>query len=186
MLGQQWLPWLLLFPMLFVMACSFNYDTAYEEDGDPDMIMEMVEYVRIEDGNPVIRLRADEVRRYEARHIMEMDLFNFHQFNAAQEDVAEIPEVNVRGNAGKARIETDTNNFFMQNGVSFEVKSEDIILETEELSWQDSDRRLTAPGKLTITRSDGTILEGTSFSADTRKKSWEFETDVEGSVVDDD
>jgi len=177
---------MLLLLVLLLTACSFEYDTAYEEDEDPDMIMDMVDYVRIEDGNPIIRLRADQVRRYEAKHIMEMDLFNFNQFNAAPEDVKEIPGINVRGNGGNARIETDTNNFSMKNGVFFEVKSEDITLETEELSWQDSDRRLAAPGKLTITRSDGTTLEGTGFSADTRKKSWEFETDVDGSVVDDD
>jgi len=188
-LRQQRLPLrlrLFLLPALFIMACSFEYDTVYEEDEDPDMIMDMVDYVRIEDGNPIIRLRADQVRRYESKHIMEMDLFNFNQFNAAPEDVKEIPDINVRGNGGNARIETDTNNFTMKNGVFFEVKSEDITLETEELSWQDSDRHLSAPGKLTITRSDGTTLEGTGFSAETRKKSWEFETDVEGSVVDDD
>jgi len=183
---QQRLPWMLLFLVFFITACSFDYDTVFEEDEDPDLIMEMVEYVRIEDGNPIVRLQADEVRRYEAKHTMEMDLFHFHQFNSAQEDVKEIPEINVRGNAGKARVETDTNNFSMQNGVFFEVKSEDITLETENLSWQDSERILKAPGKLTITRGDGTILEGTGFSAEVRKKSWEFERDVEGAVVDDD
>jgi len=177
---------LFLFPALFVMACSFDYDTASEEDQDPDMIMKKVEYVRIEDGNPIIRVRADEVRRYEARHAMELDLFYFDQFNAAPEDVKEIPDINVRGNAGIARIETDTNNFAMQHGIFFEVKSEDITLETEDLSWQDKERHLAAPGKLTITRSDGTTLEGVGFSADTRAKSWEFESDVEGAIVDDD
>ena len=179
-------PWLLLFAAFFITACSFNYDTVNEEDQDPDMIMVMVEYVRIENGNPVIRVRADEVRRYESKHVMEMDLFNFNQFNSAPEDVEKIPDINVRGNAGKARVETDTNNFYMREGVFFEVNSEDVNLETEELSWQDKDRLLTAPGKLTITRSDGTTLEGVGFSADTRKKSWEFESDVEGSIVDDD
>jgi len=180
------LPGLLLFPVFFIMACSFDYDTVNEDNQDPDLIMKTVEYVRIEDGNPIIRVRADEVRRYEARHTMELDLFYFHQFNAAPEDAKEIPDINVRGNAGNARIETDTNNFSMQNGVFFEVKSEDITLETEDLSWKDKERHLTAPGKLTITRSNGTTLEGMGFSADTRKKSWEFESDVEGSIVDDD
>jgi len=175
---------ILVFLALVMAACSFNYDTAAEEDNEPDLIMKGAEYVRIEGGNPVVRVRADELRRYEKTHIMELELFKFDQFNAAPDDNVEIPDINVRGNAGKARIETDTNNLSMENGVFVEVKSEDINLEAQELSWKDKERHLTAPGKVTISRGDGTTMEGEGFSADTRKKSWEFQADAEGSVVD--
>lgn len=179
-----WLFLPIVFLALVMTGCSFDYDTVAEEDNEPDLIMKTTEYVRIESGNPVVRVKADELRRYEKTHIMELELFRFDQFNAAQEDNEAIPDINVRGNAGKARIETDTNNLSMENGVFVEVKSEDISLETQLLSWQDKDRQLTAPGKVTISRSDGTTLEGEGFTADTRRKSWEFETNAEGSVVD--
>jgi LPS export ABC transporter protein LptC len=172
--------------MLLTAACSFNYDTQSEDNEDPDLIMGYAEYVRIENGNPVFRVNADEVRRYEAKHSMELDNFAFDQYNSAPEDYEKIPDINVRGFAGKARIETDTNNFFMSRGVYLEVNSEDVALETGDLSWLDKERLLNAPGRLSITRSDGTTMEGTGFSADARKKSWEFESDVEGSIVDDD
>jgi LPS export ABC transporter protein LptC len=176
----------LLVSAAFVMAaCSFEYDPPPQEDNDPDLVMKAAEYVRIESGNPVVRVRADELRRYEKTHIMELDLFYFDQFNSAQEDIEQIPDINVLGNAGKARIETDTNNLSMENGVYVEVKSEDIILETREMTWQDKEHHLTAPGKVTISRSDGTTMEGEGFTADTRQKSWEFEKDVEGAIVDD-
>jgi LPS export ABC transporter protein LptC len=171
---------------LLTAACSFNYDTQSGDNEDPDLIMEYAEYVRIENGNPVFKVNADEVRRYEAKHSMELDNFAFDQYNSAPEDYEKIPDINVRGFAGKARIETDTNNFFMSGGVYLEVNSEDVVLETGDLSWKDKERMLTAPGKLSITRSNGTTMEGTGFSADARKKSWEFESDVEGSIVDDD
>jgi LPS export ABC transporter protein LptC len=172
--------------VLFTAACSFNYDTVSEDNESPDLIMRYAEYVRIENGNPIFKVNADQVRRYEAKHSMELDNFAFDQYNSAPEDYEKIPDINVRGNVNKARIETDTNNLFMSGGVYLEVKSEDITLETGELSWQDQKRLLNALGKLSITRSDGTVMEGVGFSADVRKKSWEFESDVAGSIVDDD
>jgi LPS export ABC transporter protein LptC len=176
---------ILVIAVLVITACSFNYDTPPQEGNEPDLVMKGVEYVRIETGNPVVRVRADELRRYEKTHIMELELFYFDQFNHAPEDFEPIPEINVLGNAGKAKIETDTNNVDMENGVFVEVKSEDIRLETDELSWQDKERHLSAPGKVNISRSDGTTMEGEGFTADTRKKTWVFEKDVDGSIVDD-
>jgi LPS export ABC transporter protein LptC len=172
--------------VLFCAACSFNYDTVSGDDEAPDLIMKYAEYVRIENGNPVFKVNADEVRRYEVKHSMELDNFFFFQYNAAPEGYEAIPDINVRGSAGNARIETDTNNFFMEGGVYLEIKSEDITLETGEISWQDKEKQLNAPGKLNITRSDGTSMGGLGFTADIRRKTWEFESDVEGSIVDDD
>ena len=174
--------------LLFILpaaACSFDYDTVYQDDNEPNLIMDEVDYIRISGGNPEIRVRAEEVRRYEAKHIMELDAFSFEQYNAAPEGQTAIPDINTRGKAGKASMETDTGNLKISNGVNINVVSEDISIETEELSWQDKERFLTAPGTVNITRSNGTTLKGTGFSADTRKRSWEFETDVQGAVEED-
>ena len=173
---------ILLFP-LFVTACSFDYDVVSQNTNDPNVVMEEVEYIRIVNGNPEIRLRAEKVRQYEAKHLMELDAFSFEQYNAAPEGQETIPDVNARGQASRAKMETDTGNFFMGGGVTIEVASEDISIKTEELSWQDKERFLTAPGTVNITRSNGTTLRGTGFSADIRKRSWEFDSAVEGSVV---
>ena len=173
---------LILFFIFTAAACSFDYDTVYQDDDKPNLIMEEVEHIRITNGNPEIRVQAEEVRRYEAKHIMELDSFSFEQYNAAPEGREEIPDVNTRGKAGQASMETDTGNLFISGGVNIEVISEDISMETRELSWQDKERFLTAPGTVSITRSNGTTLKGTGFTADIRKRSWEFESGVEGSV----
>jgi len=166
-------------------ACSFNYDTASQNDDEANLVMETVEYTRIVNGNPEIRVTAREVRRYETKHVMEMDDFSFEQYNAAPAG-ARDHAVNARGRAEKAVMETDTNNFFMGGGVNIEVISESIIIETEDVSWRDAERTLKAPGTVYITRSDGTTLTGTGFSADLSVRSWEFESAVEGSIVEDD
>jgi len=173
-----------IFLAAILPACSFNYDTVSQDDNEPNLIMEEVEYTRIVNGNPEIRLRAKEVRQYEAKHIMELDDLTFEQYNAAPEGQEAIPAVNAQGQAGRASLETDSGNVFMNGGIAIEVASEDISIKTEELSWQDKERVLLAPGTVNITRSNGTSLKGTGFSADIRKRTWEFESTVEGSVED--
>ena len=173
------------FLLVLVTACSFNYDTVFQDDEEPNLVMEKVEYIRIVNGNPEIRVKAEKIRRYEAKHTMEMDDFSFEQYNAAPEGQEPIPDVNVWGKAGRARLETDTNNFFMSGDIVIDVASEDISIKTEELSWLDEERSLNAPGMVNISRSNGTILRGTGLSVDIRRRNWVFESAVEGSIIED-
>lgn len=175
---------LLCVPGFLALACSFEYETPGAANQNPDMIFQEAEYVRITNGNPEIRVEAEEVRRYEAQHAMELDEFSFQQFNAAPVGTVDIPAVNARGNAGTARMETDTGNFAMKKGLHMEVASEEITMETPEVFWKNKERILTAPGELNIVREDGTTMKGTGFTADIRSRTWEFESKVAGTVVD--
>jgi hypothetical protein len=177
--------WILL--TLLLAACSFDYDTSGEDFGnDPNVVMKDVEYVRMENALPVVRIRSKEARRYEAKHAMEMDGFSFEQYNSSLPEDAEIPDINVRGAGGSVTIETDSGNLTMAGGVSIDVTSEDLSLQTESLSWEDGERLLSAPGDLIVSRSDGTRLSGRNFSADTRRREWRFEEAVAGDIVEED
>jgi LPS export ABC transporter protein LptC len=180
--GSAW-----IFLTLLLAACSFDYDaSAGDFDNDPDVVMKDVEYVRMENALPVVRIRSKEARRYEAKHAMEMDGFSFEQYNPTLPENAEIPDINVRGDGGSVRIETDSRNLTMAGGVSIDVQSEDFSLRTETLSWEDKDRLISAPGEVTVTRSDGTRLSGRNLSADTRRREWRFEEAVSGDIVEED
>jgi hypothetical protein len=144
--------------------------------------MENVEYVRMENGKPLVRLEAGEGRRYEKKHLMELADFSFEQYSAS--DGSAAPEVNVKGSGGLAKVETDTGNFSIQGGVSIEVASEDIALTAETISWKNEERLLSAPDEVGVTRSDGTTFRGTGLAADIRARSWEFSGAVAGSMVD--
>ncbi|MDR1306416.1 MAG: LPS export ABC transporter periplasmic protein LptC [Treponema sp.] len=169
---------------VFFAACSFDYGNDVEENNDPSMILTKTEYVRMRNGNPEARLGAEEVRQYEAKHSWELDGVSFEQFNAAPEGYGKIPDLNARGKAAAARLETDTGNFSLSGGVVLEVLSEGIVMETTEVFWQDQDRFLSAPGQLNIVRDDGTTMTGRGFSADIRRRTFEFESAAEGVVVD--
>jgi LPS export ABC transporter protein LptC len=178
-----------LFPAYYLLlgiallACSFDYgEMAQDDENQPDIVMKDVEYVRMRDGYPVVRFSAEEAQRFEKKQAMELDHFKFEQFETRAETVS------ATGNAGLASIELDSGNIHMKGGVRIEVESEDLAIATAMLEWQDKERYLSTgeAERVDITRSDGTSFIGWGFSADARRRTWEFKNGVEGSYVDKD
>jgi LPS export ABC transporter protein LptC len=172
-----------LFTIFALTACSFDYgDGASETEGQPDIVMNDVEYVRVRDGYPVVRFRAEEAKRFEEKQTMELDQFNFEQFETHAETVS------ATGNAGIASIELESGNIHMKDGVRVDVESEDLSIATSMLEWQDKERVLSTgeAERVDIQRSDGTTFTGWGFSADARRRTWEFKNGVEGTYVEKD
>jgi LPS export ABC transporter protein LptC len=164
-------------------ACSFDYgDAALENDGLPDIVMEGVEYVRVRDGDPVVRFEAERAERYESRQKMELKNFAFEQFDNHGE------AVNATGRAASASVDLESGNIEMDGGVLLSVGSEDITIETATLAWQDKERYMRGAEKeeVNITRSDGTGFLGRGFFSDVRSRTWTFSGTVEGTYVHDD
>jgi LPS export ABC transporter protein LptC len=181
---QRWGWFALLFPLCgLLLGCSFDYgEGAEKDDGQPDIVMSDVEYVRIRDGDPVVRFEAESAERYENRQTMELRNFSFEQFDTRG------AEVNAVGSAGAASVELETGNIKMQGGVRISVDSEDLIIETVGLNWQDEERSLSGEenGRVDILRSDGTHFAGQGFSANVRDRTWAFAAGVEGFYVHED
>jgi LPS export ABC transporter protein LptC len=172
-----------LFAAFFFGACSFDYGDSESDAGDqPDIIMRDVEYVRIRDGDPLVRFQAETAERYEKRQTMELRNFSFEQFGSQGE------EINAVGRAGNASVELDSGNIHLDNGVRIAVDSEDITIETNILDWQDKERILSGPetSPVDIQRSDGTSFTGIGFSAQTRERIWGFDSGVSGTYVHED
>jgi LPS export ABC transporter protein LptC len=164
-------------------ACSFDYgeETSANEDL-PDIVMGDVEYVRVRDGDPVVRFRAQSAERYENRQTMELQNFSFEQFydhGAA---------VNATGQAGNALVQLDSGNLQLEKSIILAVESEDITIETDNLSWQDEKRILAGKEDdlVDIQRSDGTVFSGRGFTADARNRTWTFSGSVDGIYIDKD
>jgi LPS export ABC transporter protein LptC len=164
-------------------ACSFDYgSSSLADDGQPDIVMRDVEYVRVRGGNPQVRFEAELAERYESRQTMELERFSFEQFNAQGE------EVNAMGSAGQASVELESGNISMKEGVRIEVDSEDITIETATLNWQDKERLLLggAGDPVYIQRSNGTNFSGWGFTADVRRRTWTFGGGVNGTYIHED
>jgi LPS export ABC transporter protein LptC len=169
--------------LISLLSCSFDYGQSDGADSDqPDIVMENVEYVRVRTGNPQARFRAERAERYEERQIMELINFTFEQFGQYGE------EVNAYGKAGTAFVEIDSGDIRLGDGVRIEVESEDIIIETKWLQWKDKDRILYTgeDDEVFIYQPSGTSFTGSGFSANARRRSWEFAGGVSGTYIKDD
>jgi LPS export ABC transporter protein LptC len=169
--------------LIFISSCTFDYGNKQGETPEqPDIVMEDVEYVRVRGGDPVVRFQAARAERYEEKQAMELKNFSFEQFENHGAGVDAI------GSAGSARVELESGNINLENGVRISVDSEDIIIETSNLQWQDKERKLTGQpgGEVEVYRSDGTSFSGVGFSADARYRTWAFENGVSGTYIDED
>jgi LPS export ABC transporter protein LptC len=163
-----------------VVGCSFDYGSQGSEDlGLPDIEMDNVEYVRVRDGDPQVRFRAERAERYEERQLMELRNFSFEQFTDHGE------RIDSTGQASSAHVELDSGNIGISGGVSLSVDSENITIETESISWQDKERQLNAGTEdvVRIFRDDGTSFQGRGFKANTRNRTWEFAGPIGGVYV---
>jgi LPS export ABC transporter protein LptC len=166
------------------VGCSFNYGSMEEESEDrrPDLTMSGVEYVRVRDGDPLVRVQADRVERYERTQMMRIDQLRFEQYAHGGDKAA------AAGSAGSAVVQLESGDTELSGGVQIVVESEDLTIETSALSWRDDDRLLVGGGdnEVLLKRSDGAVLSGRGFMSDARRHSWEFSLSVSGTYIDDD
>jgi LPS export ABC transporter protein LptC len=175
-----------LFPLFTLppfAGCSFDYGSGLSGGEDtPDIIMNDVEYLRVRDGDPQVRFKAELAERYEESRIMELKKFSFEQFERHGGGV------NAAGSAGTAHVELDSGDIDLAEGVSMAVESEDIVIETSKLAWKDEQRDLfgDASGEVKINRANGTSFSGWGFSANARSRTWGFSGGIRGTYIHDD
>jgi LPS export ABC transporter protein LptC len=144
--------------------------------------MEDLDYARVRGGRIIARLRAETAERYEKRRRMELKNYRFEQYNTTND------EIDALGSGGFASIELDTTNVHMSDGVEIIVDTEDMILETERLDWDDGKKTLKGGDNLPVRveQSNGTKFTGTGFSADVRSRNWLVVSDASGVYVHED
>jgi len=165
---------------LITLSCTFDYgETESSERELPDLIMINVEYIRVRSSDPIARVYAERAERYEKKGVMKLENFTFEQYGEKGH------EVNTVGSAGKASVDINSGDIQMTNGVRLEVESEDIIIETNQLDWKDETRTLSTgtEDEVNIYRENGTHFTGIGLTADTRRRTFEFLSDVSGSYI---
>ncbi|MFP3091335.1 LPS export ABC transporter periplasmic protein LptC [Treponema sp. TIM-1] len=152
------------------------------EEDSPDLLMKDTEYVRVRNGDPIVRVKAKQVERYDKRQTMELDTFSFEQFEEHGE------KVNAIGSAGTASMDLNSGDIRLGGKVTISVDSEDIVIETDAIEWKDRERSLSGQEDVAVDiyRSDGTSFTGKGFSADLRYRTWTFSGGVEGLYIHDD
>lgn len=164
-------------------ACSFDYGRGEDAGPErPDLVMTDLEFVRVRDGEPLVRVQADVAERYDRSRRMRMEGVRFVQYAPKGGGEGAV------GSAGEAEVQTVSGDAALSGGVVVRVKSsgDDLAIETARLEWKDADRRASAPADeaVLIKRADGAVLTGRGFSSDGRSHSWEFSGGVSGTYID--
>jgi LPS export ABC transporter protein LptC len=173
----------LVFTLLPLAGCSFDYGSLLSGGEEiPDIIMNDVEYVRVRDGDPQVRFKAELAERYEESRIMELRNFSFEQFERHG------AEINAAGSAETAHVELDSGDIDLAGDITLAVESEDIVIETGKLAWKDKQRDLFggASDEVQIKRANGTSFSGWGFSANTRSRAWGFSSGIRGTYIHED
>ncbi|MCL2440208.1 MAG: LPS export ABC transporter periplasmic protein LptC [Treponema sp.] len=171
---------LILLILIVAASCSFDYgDLEPSERTLPDLIMENVEYVRVRSSDPIAKFKAERAERYEKQGLMKLEKFSFEQYGERGE------EINASGKAGLASINIESGDIFMEDGVRLEVESEEIIIETVQLDWQDSEHILSSGDdiEVNILQENGTNFTGIGLRIDARRREWEFSGAVFGTYI---
>lgn len=166
---------------LLLVSCSFNYSELEENTSRyPDLLMSDLDYVRVRDGKAVLRFQAETAARFEEEQLMRLQYLSFEQYSSDGVDAA--------GQAGQADMELNTGNSRLDGAVNIVVPSEELSIETSALFWDDESNMLYGDkdASVLIKQSDGSILQGTGFFADVRRRSWSFDTAVSGSYYEED
>jgi LPS export ABC transporter protein LptC len=89
------------------------------------------------------------------------------------------------GEARRVVFHSDTENAEISGGVHVRSAQEKGDVRAEVLSWENKPKKLTAPAaeQVTIGKEDGSILVGTGFSGDFRKRQVSFAGPVQGTYV---
>jgi len=166
-----------------ISSCTFDYGES-ESSGEelPDLIMQNVDYVRVRSADPIARIRADRVERYDKQGVMKLENFSFEQYGET------VEEVNASGMAGYASVIIDSGDISMDRGVRIDVETEDIIIETNNLEWKDEEKIIFtgAEDEVNILQNKGTSFTGIGLRADARSRTWEFFGAVGGTFVHED
>ena len=174
---------ILIFAAGTITGCTFDYGEAASEASElPDLVMVNVEYVRVRSSDPIARFIAERAERYGQQGVMKLENLTFEQYGGEGGT-----ETNVTGKMGYAEVSIESGDIFMDNGVTLEVESEDIIIETNQLDWKDETRILSSgvESEVDILRKNGTNFNGIGFIVDARKRVWEFLNDASGTYIHD-
>jgi LPS export ABC transporter protein LptC len=159
-------------------GCSFEYGSLNSSgEEQPEIVMYDVEYVRVENGEPMVQFKAEKAEQYDENRTMKLSNFSFTQFNQNEDDTS--------GFAGSGVIDLDSKDVVLNDGVYIDAVSEDMQISTAELNWKDKTKELNAGinEEVFVERSDGTVINGSGFSADLRTRTWEFESGISGTYV---
>ena len=161
-------------------SCSFNYGEALAQDLEertPDTVFTGFVHTIVQDNEPILRLEAETAEVYERKNLVHLSGVTFTELRGGR--------TLAYGSAEEAILHTDTEDAQFFGDVHLRSEEEGVSIRSGGLSWNASDRVLESdPDQITeIQRDDGSLIRGSAFRADARRKSFSLRGGVDGVLV---
>ncbi len=136
-----------------------------------------------EDAKLSMILSADMLEMYDTDGVWAGENVSFVQYSGDTPD-----EVEAEGSAGFLLVDQDEEVYSLGEDISFHLLTDDLFFTANDLQWTKKAHRLSgsANGEVAIEESDGSIIRGTGFVADTLARIYEFSDPVSGQLVNED
>jgi LPS export ABC transporter protein LptC len=165
-----------------VAGCSIDYKGASVEEqapsGIPDTVAVGLLHRVHKDGHLSFELEAARAETWNAKNQTIMTDAHFVEFDAKGGKATE-------GEAHTVVFHSDTENAEISGAVHVHSATEKGDVRADALDWENKSKRLTAPPaeRVTIGKDDGSVLVGTGFTGDFRKRAVFFTGPVRGTYV---
>ena len=163
---------------LLILSCTINYSESEVNNKNneiPDTVLNNMKYIVVKDGIVVIEITSEQTFNYNETEKTVLTNTVFKEFDGKG-------AIKNFGKADYSVYEHTTENAKFSGGIELQSESQGTSLRTDLLYWNESDRKLISNSdqKVRITRNDGSIVQGSGFSADFSTKTITFESEVSG------
>lgn len=167
--------------LLPISACSFDYGNGVTVgNAVPEMILTDATASRYENARLSMVLSAKTLEMYDSDSVWAGEQVAFVQY--AKD---ESGSVEAEGSAGLLLVDDSSEIYSLGDTISFHLLTDDLLFRAEALQWTKGTHRLSSPasGEVSIEESDGSVIKGTGFFADTLARVYEFNNPVSGQLV---
>lgn len=164
-----------------MLSCTFSYGAGEESSGVyPEMVMVGARADRYEDSSLSITFSAATLEMYDSDRVWVAEDISFIQYAPDGSGSVESD-----GYAGLMLVDDVSEVYSLGEIVSIRLLSENLYLTAPDLRWSKGANRLSGPrgGEVEIRRTDGSVIRGKGFFADTLNRSYMFEEGVSGRMV---
>ena len=156
--------------MVLGVSCRREGSSSPYIDGDyPDMVLYDSTYRFGRPGNDVLEMKAKTITIYSSRNLTILENASFSQSD------------DLSGTCDRAES-TENSKVTLTGSVHVEKKSDNLVIDCDNLLWDDDSRVLTTDGFVHVTYDDGTSLDAVGFKALLDSNVYEF-TRIEKGVM---
>ena len=161
---------ILICVLTFGASCRRDSVASPYIDGDyPDMVLYDSSYRFGRPGSDVLEMRAETITIYSSKNLTILENSSFSQSD------------DLFGTCEHAES-TDNSKVSLSGSVHVEKKSDNLMIDCDNLLWDDDSRVLTTDGFVHVTYDDGTSLDAVGFKAFLDSNVYEF-TRIEKGVM---